>query len=57
MQKKTKKELRKVSYMSMITVNEKNRAGRECRNCRGRLMEGRIVGRSKTSKKRKRESI
>lgn len=54
--KKTKKELRKVSHMSMITVNEKNIVDRECRNHKERPMEGPIMGRSKTSKKRKREN-
>jgi len=42
--KKTKKELRKISYKSMITVNEKNVADRECRNRKERPMEGPIVG-------------
>lgn len=39
--------------MSMVTVNEKNIVDRECRNHTDRPMEGPIVGRSKTSKKKK----
>lgn len=42
--------------MSTLTINEKNIVGRECGNCKERPVEGPIVGRSKTSKKRKKLS-
>lgn len=57
MQTRSKKKLREVSYISMITINEENIVDRQCRNCEERAMKGQIVRKSKTSENRKRKYL
>lgn len=49
--------LKKVSYMSMSILNEKNIVWGKCRKYKERPMDRPVVERSKTCKKRKRENI